>query len=135
MVAYVDRSADLTDARRRALERCLFVSNTSCTVYAEDDVVTFDESQWADHGILPTSGAPFDPDRVPFVRGEVRQRPADYARAPDHKALAVAPDGAWRWIGGRSSRQEATATALAGCRQNTRAKCMIYATGDIVTWD
>jgi hypothetical protein len=58
---------------------------------------------------------------------------------PDEKAMALAgePDNVWvaGAVGGRASREDAEAGALAQCRvrrqdRRMRAPCRLYATGD-----
>lgn len=58
-----------------------------------------------------------------------------YAEAPDHRAFAIAPGGAWSWVSGARTGAEAREKALAECRGRTDQKCVSYAVDDKVVFD
>ena len=51
----------------------------------------------------------------------------DYLDAPDHRAFAIAPGGAWGWSAGEASAEVAEEKALADCARNTEQRCLPYA--------
>ena len=59
----------------------------------------------------------------------------EYLEAPDHRAFAVAPGGAWGWRGGMPSASTAEAEALAACKAQARARCQLYAADGKVVFD
>ncbi len=58
-----------------------------------------------------------------------------YTEAPDHRAFAIAPGGAWSWVSGARTGAEARERALAECRGRTEQKCAAYAVDDKVVLD
>jgi peroxiredoxin len=50
----------------------------------------------------------------------------EYLEAPDHRAFAIAPGGAWGWTSGEATAQAAEANALAICRKQTAQRCVIH---------
>lgn len=59
----------------------------------------------------------------------------DFSAAPDHKAFAIAPGGAWSWVSGKASTEAAEAEALTACRQGTQQPCHLYASDDQGVFD
>lgn len=51
----------------------------------------------------------------------------EFLAAPDHRAFAIAPGGAWGWSAEKGGRDDAEAEALARCQANTKQKCVPYA--------
>lgn len=51
----------------------------------------------------------------------------EFLAAPDHRAFAIAPGGAWGWAAEKGGRDDAEAEALARCQANTKQKCVTYA--------
>jgi thiol-disulfide isomerase/thioredoxin len=51
----------------------------------------------------------------------------EYVEAPDHRAFAIAPGGAWGWVSGEPTAKAAEEKALAICRQQTAQTCVSYA--------
>jgi peroxiredoxin len=49
-----------------------------------------------------------------------------YLEAPDHRAFAIAPGGAWGWTSGEATAQAAEAAALATCRGQTGQRCVTH---------
>jgi thiol-disulfide isomerase/thioredoxin len=50
-----------------------------------------------------------------------------YKNAPEQRAFAIAPGGAWGWQGGADSPDLAEDQAISACRASTRQKCVLYA--------
>lgn len=59
----------------------------------------------------------------------------DYVEAPDHRAFAIAPGGAWSWVSGKVSADEARRQALAACRQRSEQTCVPYAVDSRTEFD
>lgn len=51
----------------------------------------------------------------------------EYLEAPDHRAFAIAPGGAWAWVSAEPSAKEAEEKALAICQGQTEQRCVSYA--------
>lgn len=60
---------------------------------------------------------------------------ADYLEAPDHRAFAIAPGGAWGWTMGEASAAAAETKALAICQGQTEQNCLTYAVDDKTVFD
>jgi len=58
-----------------------------------------------------------------------------YIEAPDHRAFAIAPGGAWGWTSAERSAQVAEENALAICQGQTDQHCVSYAVDGNVTFD
>lgn len=74
-------------------------------------------------------------DQLPHVGAAGHAGYLEFSAAPDHKAFAIAPGGAWSWVSGKASVEAAEAEALAACRQGTRQPCHLYASDDQVVFD
>jgi len=51
----------------------------------------------------------------------------EFLDAPDHRAFAIAPGGAWAWVSAESSAKEAEEKSLAICQGQTEQRCVSYA--------
>jgi thiol-disulfide isomerase/thioredoxin len=60
---------------------------------------------------------------------------SSYEKAPEHRAFAIAPGGAWGWNASADSPTLAQDKALAVCQDNTRQKCVLYAINSRVVLD
>jgi hypothetical protein len=49
-----------------------------------------------------------------------------YQEAPEHRAFAIAPGGAWGWSSGETTVEAAEAAALATCRRQTAQRCVTH---------
>ena len=58
-----------------------------------------------------------------------------YKNAPEQRAFAIAPGGAWGWQGGADSPDLAEDQAISACRANTRQKCVLYARNEKVIFN
>jgi thiol-disulfide isomerase/thioredoxin len=58
-----------------------------------------------------------------------------YLEAPNHRAFAIAPGGAYGWTSGESSAANADEMALAICQGQTELRCVSYAVDDKVVFD
>lgn len=63
----------------------------------------------------------------PHLDGAGQTEFRDFARAPEHRAFAIAPGGAFGWVAEKGGRDDAEAEALARCQANTKQKCVLYA--------
>lgn len=59
-----------------------------------------------------------------------RQGFLDYLAAPDHKAFAIAPDGAFGWKSGQRDQAVARQGALDNCNKHTQKGCRIAVVND-----
>jgi len=59
-----------------------------------------------------------------------RARFKEYVAAPDNKAFAVSPDGAFGWKSGRRDEAEARQEALENCEKNARKPCRVVIVND-----
>lgn len=59
----------------------------------------------------------------------------DYLEAPDHRAFAIAPGGAWGWSAGEPSAEAAGDKALADCAGNTEQRCVLYGVDGRLVFD
>jgi thiol-disulfide isomerase/thioredoxin len=59
----------------------------------------------------------------------------DYLEAPDHRAFAIAPGGAWGWSAGEPSAEAAETKALDDCGSHTEQQCVAYAVDGSVVFD
>jgi peroxiredoxin len=51
----------------------------------------------------------------------------EFLEAPDHRAFAIAPGGAWGWAAGKPTAEAAEEEALAVCQGQTEQRCVSYA--------
>ena len=54
----------------------------------------------------------------------------EYQRAPLHRAFAIASGGAWGWVSGEDSVDQAEDKAIDACRARSPQKCMLYASDE-----
>ena len=89
----------------------------------------------AHEGLVPVSTgfAPWDDERaLPHVKQAARDGYLRYVSAEEPKAFAIAPNGAWAYVTGRSN-----VMSLAVSRCNTFAKeniCRLYAVDQTIVW-
>lgn len=72
----------------------------------------------------PCVAAPAMPPQLsPADQAEYRA----YLEAPDHRAFAIAPGGAWGWVSAEADVATAEQRALTSCQAQTRQRCVSYA--------
>lgn len=59
----------------------------------------------------------------------------EYLEAPDHRAFAIAPGGAWGWASAEPSAKAADEKALAICQGQTEQRCVSYAVDSRTVFD
>jgi thiol-disulfide isomerase/thioredoxin len=59
----------------------------------------------------------------------------DYLYAAPHRAFAIAPGGAWSWAAGKSTKENASQSALDACARYTSQKCVLYAVDNQIVFD
>lgn len=59
----------------------------------------------------------------------------EFLDAPDHRAFAIAPGGAWAWVSAEPSVREAEEKALAICQGQTEQRCVSYAIDSRTVFD
>lgn len=78
------------------------------------------------------AGVPAAPPHLgPAGRTEYRE----YLEAPDHRAFAIAPGGAWGWTSGEPTARAAEEKALGICQGQTDQRCIGYAVDDRAVFD
>ena len=85
--------------------------------------------------LMALSCAGFCAPRVPALGDEGQAGWREYLEAPDHRAFAIAPGGAWSWVAGARSAAEARDKALADCHARTVHGCLPYAVDDKTVFD
>jgi len=60
---------------------------------------------------------------------------SSYEKAPENRAFAIAPGGAWGWSASADSTDHAQDKALTTCQENTRQKCVLYAINSRIVLD
>jgi peroxiredoxin len=78
------------------------------------------------------SAAPGLPPHL-AVSGQDEYR--EFLEAPDHRAFAIAPGGAWAWVSGESSARDAEEKALSICQGQTEQRCVSYAVDGRTVFD
>jgi thiol-disulfide isomerase/thioredoxin len=58
-----------------------------------------------------------------------------YIEAPDHRAFAVAPGGAWGWVAGEATEELARDKAIATCQANSTARCVEFGVDGRIVFD
>ncbi len=85
---------------------------------------------------LPALTHAFDQAPIPHVSRKAQDSfQFDYQYADQHKAFAIAPGGAWSWVSGKESTDQAKQAAMAACANYTLQKCHLYAVDDKLTFD
>lgn len=59
----------------------------------------------------------------------------EYIQAPDHRAFAIAPGGAWGWVSAEPTAKAAEDKALSICQGQTEQRCVNYAVDDRIVFD
>jgi thiol-disulfide isomerase/thioredoxin len=54
----------------------------------------------------------------------------DYQGAAPHRAFAIASGGAWGWVAGEDSAEQAEDKAIDACRATSPQKCLLYASDE-----
>jgi thiol-disulfide isomerase/thioredoxin len=72
---------------------------------------------------LAVAAPALPPHLAPSGQDEYRE----FLEAPDHRAFAIAPGGAWAWVSAEPSAREAEEKALAICQGQTEQRCVSYA--------
>lgn len=75
------------------------------------------------------------PAMPPHLGPPGRDEYREYVEAPDHRAFAIAPGGAWGWVSGKPTPKEAEEEALAICQGQTAQRCVSYAVDDRTVFD
>ncbi|MBV5323993.1 MAG: hypothetical protein J0626_01315, partial [Rhodospirillaceae bacterium] len=94
-----------------AMEKCKPKSGESCELVMVDSTANTDDDSRGE--VSPPS----------MLSAEGRKAFANFLAAPDHKAFAASPSGAWGWRSGRRTEEEAVAGALEKCRDNSAQSC------------
>lgn len=69
-------------------------------------------------------------DTLPGLPPAGQQAYRDYQKAPNHRAFAIAPGGAWAWHASADSTDVAEDSAINECQANTAQKCVLYASNE-----
>lgn len=59
----------------------------------------------------------------------------EFVEAPDHRAFAIAPGGAWAWVSAEPSASKAEEKALAICQGQTEQRCVSYAVDNRIVFE
>ncbi len=133
-------SNDQAEANQRALEACQIASNNNaCAIWAEANVVKYDEADFPNNFVLPINLADtsYAPAKVPWIDSDVRGNQLNaYTNGATQKALALALDGGGGFGRGEASQNAARNTALTECRNaNAPDDCIIYAVNGQIVLD
>jgi hypothetical protein len=130
------------EAEENALEACEVYSGAACALVVVDDKVQEGKrgSDFPPHGMPRVHYAgPFDPARIPFVRGGLQGRNdvTSYVSAPAPKAAAYHPVGNIFIVIGASTQRAAEEQALSVCnddpvRNGANGPCYLYASNNDV---
>jgi len=77
--------------------------------------------------ILLAGAAHAAPVPLPHLPPNGQDEYREFIEAPDHRAFAIAPGGAWGWVSGKASPSEAEDEALSICQGQTEQRCVSYA--------
>lgn len=72
---------------------------------------------------------------IPHLDSAGQSAYREFLAAGNHRAFAIAPGGAWAWIGSEISAQSATDSALRICQNDSGLQCVAYALDDKVVFD
>lgn len=86
-------------------------------------------------GVAATSAASPAMPPLPPLSAQGLAEYREYLEAPDHRAFAVAPGGAWGWVSAQASAAAAREGALAVCQKHTPQRCLPYALDNRVVHD
>jgi hypothetical protein len=128
------------EAEDSSLERCEVFVGAPCILIAVDDDVRFAPGSSTPRTMPRVHyDGPFNPERVPSVPQNVRQRPdvAGYSSAQPFRAAAYHHSGRLTVVSGASTQRAAEEQALALCneeasRNRADGPCYLYASGDAV---
>jgi thiol-disulfide isomerase/thioredoxin len=84
---------------------------------------------------LLASAAYAAPAALPHLPPNGQDEYREFVEAPDHRAFAIAPGGAWGWVSGKTSAREAEDEALAICQGQTEQRCVSYAVDSRTVFD
>ena len=76
-----------------------------------------------------------DAQNIPHVSTKAKEHFQQYQYAPEHKAFAIAPGGAWYWMSEIESKAQAKQQTLENCQSQTQQKCVLYALDDRIVFD
>ncbi|GAB4514280.1 MAG: hypothetical protein Tsb0026_19560 [Sulfuricaulis sp.] len=76
-----------------------------------------------------------DANAVPHLNDRGRREYREYLKAEMHRAFVIAPGGAWAWMAGVDTPEEALGGALAECNTDAEQTCLPYALNDNVVLD
>lgn len=86
--------------------------------------------------ILPALVCASDFDPIPHVGRKAQDSfKFDYNYAAEHRAFAIAPGGAWSWVAGKPTLDQAKQDALAACANYTQQTCIVYAANKQILFD
>ncbi|MBI4995524.1 MAG: TlpA family protein disulfide reductase [Rhodocyclales bacterium] len=85
--------------------------------------------------VLLAWGAAAAPAMPPHLGPAGQDEYREFVEAPDHRAFAIAPGGAWAWVSGEPTATEAEEKALAICQGQTAQSCVSYAIDDRTVFD
>lgn len=77
--------------------------------------------------LLLSAAAMAAPEQPPHLAASGQDEYRDFIEAPDHRAFAIAPGGAWGWASGEAGARAAEEKALAICQGQTEQQCVTYA--------
>jgi Caspase domain len=140
---WVAQRSSAQEAQDNALEACEVYSGAPCVLVEVDGDAkqATGREDFSPHAMPRVHYAgPFDPERVPSVRRDVRQRNdvLGYSSAPSPKAAAYHPSGKLFIITGAAAQRAAEEQALSACnadpiRNGQGGPCYLYASNaDVV---
>ena len=98
--------------------------------------MTRSRGDWLGAWALLTAATAFAaPAMPPHLQPADHLEYRDYLEAPDHRAFAIAPGGAWGWSAGEPSAEAAETKALDDCGSHTEQQCVAYAVDGSVVFD
>ena len=136
-MAVADGEPNAEAAKQDALRRCNARTRRQCRIYAVGMEVVWSKEA------LPMSApedlrfepleAPLVPDDIPFISRERRDAIARmHMKAPNHRALALAPGVAWTQ-GSRETRAEAARLAIERCAEFSQRPCLLLSVDGLLT--
>jgi len=83
----------------------------------------------------PVFAVPNDIESVPHLDSSGKEAYRAFLNAPQHRAFAIAPGGAWAWKADERSTGAAREAALEACQETTEQNCVVYAADTQVVFD